>query len=168
MTAAARSSASGSRAAIPARRRGGLRTPACPPARCALGHHHDMAESGAVPELRRAGAQGLVHHHHLVLGVARDVGQLIGMEAEVERVEHRAHERDGEIGLEVAVVVPAESGDAVAGADAEGGSAPASRRARRGTRRRCCDGRAVGAPAHIGRLPKSVSARRAMVVRVRG
>jgi len=35
-------------------------------------------------------------------------------------VEHRAHQRDGEVGLEVAVVIPAECGDAIAGTDTEG------------------------------------------------
>ena len=54
-----------------------------------------------------------------VLGVVDDVGELVGVEAEVERVEHAAHERDGEVGLEVRAVIPAERGDAVAGDDAE-------------------------------------------------
>ena len=48
-----------------------------------------------------------------------DVGELVGVEAEVERVEDAAHERDAEVGLEVRAVVPAERGDAVAGLDAE-------------------------------------------------
>ena len=56
-----------------------------------------------------------------VLGVVDDVGQLVGREANVERVQHRAHGGDGEIGLEVALVVPAERADAVALLDAEAG-----------------------------------------------
>ena len=54
-----------------------------------------------------------------IVGVVDDVGELVGVEAEVERVEHAAHERDAEVGLEVRAVVPAEGGDAVAGRDAE-------------------------------------------------
>jgi hypothetical protein len=46
------------------------------------------------------------------------------VEPEVEGVEHRAHQRDGEVGLEMAVVIPAEGRDAIAGADAEGVKRP--------------------------------------------
>ena len=41
-----------------------------------------------------------------ILGVVDDVGELLGEEADVERVEHRAHARDGEVGLEVLLGVP--------------------------------------------------------------
>ncbi len=60
-----------------------------------------------------------VDDHHRIAGVVDDVGELVVVEAEVERVEDAAHERDGEIGLEVCAVVPGESGDAVARSDAE-------------------------------------------------
>ena len=56
-----------------------------------------------------------------VLGVVDDVGQLLGREPDVERVQHGPHAGDGEIGLEVALVVPAEGADAVARLDAEPG-----------------------------------------------
>ena len=61
-----------------------------------------------------------------------DVGELVGVEAEVERVEDAADERNAEVGLEVLAVVPAEGGDAVAGADAEVGqdTGPAAGRGR--------------------------------------
>ena len=56
-----------------------------------------------------------------VLGVVDDVGQLLGREPDVERVQHRSHGGDGEIRLEVALVVPAEGADAVTLLDAQPG-----------------------------------------------
>ena len=50
-----------------------------------------------------------------------DVGQLVGREPDVERVEHRPHAGDGEIGLEVSLVVPAEGPHPVTLLDAEAG-----------------------------------------------
>ena len=67
----------------------------------------------------QSGQQAFVHEDRAILGVVDDVGELVGVEAEVERVEHAAHQRDAEVGLEVRAVVPAERGDAVAGRDAE-------------------------------------------------
>ena len=102
--------------------------------------------------------------------MAGDVGQLVGVEPEVEGVEHRAEQRDGEVGLEMAVVVPAERGDAVAGADAERlerGGEPAGATqdlAVSGAVERC--GRRGG--SRTGGSPKSDSARRAMAARVSG
>ena len=54
-----------------------------------------------------------------VLGVVDDVGELVGVQAQVEGVEDAARERDAEVGLEVRSVVPAQRGDAVAGLNAE-------------------------------------------------
>ena len=78
-------------------------------------------------------------------------------------------QRDGKVGLEMAVVIPAKGRDAIAGADAEGvecagkAAGPMQRLGVRGA----VEG-AVGRRLTIGRLPKSVSARRAMAVMVRG
>ncbi len=85
--------------------------------------------------------QALVDEDGAVLRVVDDVGELVGVEAQVERVQHAAHQRDAEVGLEVRTVVPAERGDAVAGLDAEieqraGEAARADRR----SRRRCSGG----------------------------
>ena len=63
--------------------------------------------------------QAFVDEHGAVVGVVDDVGELVGVEAEVEGVEDAAHERDAEVGLEVRAVVPAERGDAIARPDAE-------------------------------------------------
>ena len=93
------------------------------------------------PHLFPQRQQRFVDEHRAVVGVVDDVGELVGVEAEVERVEDAADERDAEVGLEVRAVVPAERGDAVAGADAEveqgAGEAPG---AAGEVARRCSDG----------------------------
>ena len=53
--------------------------------------------------------------------VVDDVGELLGEQADVERVQHRAHRRHREVGLEVLLAVPAERADAIAVLDAERG-----------------------------------------------
>ena len=53
-----------------------------------------------------------------VLGVVGDVGDLLGEQADVERVQDGAHGRHREVGLEVLLVVPHERPDAVAFGDA--------------------------------------------------
>ena len=55
----------------------------------------------------------------LVLGVVGDVGDVLGRQARVERVQHRADAGDAEIELEVAVGVPGDGADAVAELDAQ-------------------------------------------------
>ena len=121
MTAAARSSSSGSTGRrLGARRRAATRSRACPAgALAAVGHDDDVADSRPASKLLEQRQQRRVHDHDAVLGVRGDVPQLVGMEPQVERVQHRAQQRHGEVGLEVAVVVPAERGDPVARADAE-------------------------------------------------
>ena len=63
--------------------------------------------------------QGVVDDHDAVLGVVRDVGQLLREQADVQGVKDRAHARDGEVGLQVFLVVPGEGADPVARLDAE-------------------------------------------------
>jgi hypothetical protein len=63
--------------------------------------------------------EGAVDDDDAVLGVPGDVGELVGVKPEVEGVEHRPHGRDGEVRLEVLLVVPAQRRDAVPGPDAE-------------------------------------------------
>jgi hypothetical protein len=84
----------------------------------AVADHDEVPEVGPRPEPLQQREQSRVHDHHPVFGVARDVGQLVRMEPEVEGMEHRAEQRDREVGLEVAVVVPAQRGDPVARGDA--------------------------------------------------
>jgi hypothetical protein len=56
-----------------------------------------------------------------VLGVVGDVGQLLGEQPQVQRVEDGAHRRDGHVGLQVLLVVPGEGADPVALADPQAG-----------------------------------------------
>src|SRR5207253_1235451 len=80
--------------------------------------------------------------------VVDDVGDLVGVEAEVEGMEDPAGERDAEVGLEVGAVVPGERGDAVAGPDAEAGEGlrEAARAAREVAVCAALDGFIGGAP----------------------
>ena len=50
----------------------------------------------------------------LIAGVLGDVGDVAGMQAQVERVEHAAAADDPEVALEMPVVIPGQCGDAVA------------------------------------------------------
>jgi membrane protein DedA with SNARE-associated domain len=63
--------------------------------------------------------QGPVDEDDLVLGVVHDVGDLLGEQADVERVQHPAAARGGEVQLEVVGRVPGERGHAAVGADAQ-------------------------------------------------
>ena len=55
----------------------------------------------------------VVDEHHLVLGVVRDVGQLLLEQTDVERVEHGAHAGHAHVRLEMPLRVPGERGDPV-------------------------------------------------------
>ena len=63
--------------------------------------------------------QRSVHQDHVVFGVVDHVGELLGEETDVQRMQHGAHARDGKVGFEMFLVVPLESGDTVAGTDAQ-------------------------------------------------
>jgi hypothetical protein len=66
-----------------------------------------------------------VDEDDLVLGVVGDVGQLLGEEPHVQRVQHPAGAGCGEVQLQVAGGVPGERGHPAVGADAEGVQHPA-------------------------------------------
>ena len=85
---------------------------------------------GAAAAARTARQQGVVDDDDLVLGVVGDVDQLLGEQPDVERVQHRAHRRDREVGLEVLGVVPHEGRDPLVAVDAEVAQALVSRAAR--------------------------------------
>ena len=63
--------------------------------------------------------EGVVDDHHAVLGVVRDVGQLLREQADVQGVKNGAHAGDREVGLQVFLVVPGEGADPVSRLDAE-------------------------------------------------
>ena len=69
-----------------------------------------------------AGQAG-VDDDHRVLGVADDIAELVGGQPDVQGVHHRAHAGDGEVRLLVLLVVPAERGHPVPGADPEAAQA---------------------------------------------
>ena len=68
---------------------------------------------------RTAPRQRSVDEYDPVGGVGDRAGDLLREEPDIDGVQHRAHARDGEVQLEVAVRVPAEARDAVARPDAE-------------------------------------------------
>src|SRR5262249_52880419 len=71
-----------------------------------------------VAKLLQQRQQRAVDYHGAIAGVIRDVVQVVGMQAEVERMEDEAAARDAEVRLVVLVVVPAEGRDAVAALEA--------------------------------------------------
>ena len=70
-------------------------------------------------DARDRGIERCVDEDDAVCAVIDDEGELFREEADVERVHDRAHRRDGVVGFEVLLSVPAEGSDAIAGADAE-------------------------------------------------
>ena len=75
----------------------------------ALAHHDDVLDRRAlVAHLGEQRRHRGVDDDHLVLGVVDHVGQLLGEEPDVQGVEHRPHGGDGQVGLEVLLVVPGE------------------------------------------------------------
>ena len=65
--------------------------------------------------------QGLVHDDDAVAGVGGDVAEVVAAQTRVERVEHRAHQRDREVELEMLGLIPEQCGDSIAGLDAQAG-----------------------------------------------
>ena len=64
-----------------------------------------------------------VEQHRRRAAVDDRVGDVLGNEADVHRLHHRAHHRDGEVAFVIAVAVPFEDGDDVALVDADLGEA---------------------------------------------
>jgi hypothetical protein len=106
----------------------------------------DVLLDGGQPgrDLREQRQHRAVDDDDLVAGVVDDVLELLGEQPQVQRVHHRAHGRDGEVGLEVLLVVPHERADAVALLDTE---------------RRQRTGEPGGAGSHLGvrRAPRRVA-----------
>jgi hypothetical protein len=60
-----------------------------------------------------------VHDHGVVIGVGGDVADLSRREPDIQRVQHRAHRRHRQVGLEVLGVVPHEGPHALIGVHAQ-------------------------------------------------
>ena len=73
-----------------------------------------VLEADAVLERLDERPERLVGDQDAVARVGRDVGEVVGMEPQVERVRDEAADRGADVGLQVLVVVPGEGGDAVA------------------------------------------------------
>ena len=73
----------------------------------------------AVAELLEQRHEAAVDDHGAVARVVRDVGEVVRVQAQVERVQDEAAARDPEVRLVMLVVVPAERGDAVAALEPE-------------------------------------------------
>ena len=63
--------------------------------------------------------QRQIGDHHLILGLVGDKLDLFGEQPNVEGVQHRAHRRHRDVGLQVFLVVPHEGGDPLVAVDAE-------------------------------------------------
>ena len=74
----------------------------------------DLLERRPGAELVEQRQEHVVDDEEAVLRVRRDVGKVVGREAQVERVHHAAGERRAEVRLQVRRVVPHEGGDPVA------------------------------------------------------
>jgi len=84
---------------------------------CGRDHHHSLdghARADLLPERQ----QHLVHQEEAIVRVPHDERQLLGREAEVQRVHHASGQWHAEVGLEVRGVVPHQRGHPVAGAEA--------------------------------------------------
>lgn len=56
-----------------------------------------------------------IDEDHRVVGVVHDVRDLVGLQPQIDGVQHRAGQRDGQVELQVAVVVPRDRPDPVTG-----------------------------------------------------
>ena len=78
-----------------------------------------MLEGNLVAKLVEHVPQHFVDDHDLVARVAGDVGQVVGMQPQVERVQHGAAAGNRHVGFEMLVMVPAKRGHAIAVFDAQ-------------------------------------------------
>ena len=86
----------------------------------ARAHHDHMLDARALTDHRREqGRERVIDDDHAVLRVIDDLRQLRRWQPQVEGVEDRAHGRDGEVRLQVLLVVPGERAHAIAGDDPE-------------------------------------------------
>ena len=71
------------------------------------------------PDLLPQRQKAFVDDQQPIFGVVDDIGEFRGAEAKIQRVQDAAHQRDGEVGLEMGAVIPGQRADAIARADAE-------------------------------------------------
>jgi hypothetical protein len=78
-----------------------------------------VLERRSAGELLECRPQHVVDDGNAIAGVGGDVGQVVGMEAQVERVQHEPARGKAEIRLEMTLVVPRKGRDAVPALEAE-------------------------------------------------
>ncbi len=76
-------------------------------------HDDDLLERGFLLEFVEQREEHVVDDEEAILRVVRDEPDLVGVKAQVERVEHAARDRDTEVSLEVDVVIPHERRHAI-------------------------------------------------------
>ena len=64
-----------------------------------------------------SGTSVRIHDHDVVAGVVGDVADDLRVKPEVQGVQHRAHGRDGKVGLKVLGVVPHQGRDSLVAVD---------------------------------------------------
>ena len=86
--------------------------------RAVVDHDHVPDRVQLRPQRQEHRQRRAVDEHDVVLGVVRDVDLLLGEQPDVERVQHAAGARGGEVELQVRRGVPHERPDASVGRDA--------------------------------------------------
>ncbi len=83
--------------------------------------HDDVARDArqAIRDRGKARRERVIDEDHAVLSVVDHVREVVGVKADVERVQDRAGAGDREVALEVALAVPGERADPLALLDAE-------------------------------------------------
>ena len=97
--------------------------------------HHDLLDAGAARlDGRNHAREQVLDQEHSVLGVVDDPADLIGVQPDVDGVQHAAHARHAQVGFEVAVGIDGQRGDPLT---------------RLHARRRQRTGQPQGAPGHL-------------------
>lgn len=87
---------------------------------CAVRHRHQMLDGGKIrPQLLNEIGEGDVEQQHPIFGVVDDVVDLLGKQARIDGVQHRADAGYSEVELHVTMGVPGERRDAIARPDAQ-------------------------------------------------
>ena len=84
-----------------------------------LRHDDDVLERHSTRELLERRPEHIVDDRDTIAGVVGDVGQVVGMETQVERMQHEPRCRQAEVRFEVTLMIPRERGDAIAGLESE-------------------------------------------------
>ena len=127
--------------------------------RAVVDHDHVPDRAQLRPQRQEHRQRRAVDEHDVVLGVVRDVDLLLGEQPDVERVQHAAGARGGEVELQVRRGVPHERPDASVGRDAQRSSAVASLRTRTAQSATVVATSPFAVAVTIGLWPNSCSAR---------